>query len=146
MQADGKIAEGTVGERKGALHAAGIQKAQRPVGIIAAQVEVLVEVLVIRLDGFCAEELVELAARPEREFGGVRFAELAGHPLTIVDYALGGLYIVYLYVPGALRTQELYKMIPYVVTIVVLILVSVRDKKENQGPASLGLSYFREDR
>lgn len=58
----------------------------------------------------------------------------------------GGLYIVYLYVPGALRTQELYKMIPYVVTIVVLILVSVRDKKENQGPASLGLSYFREDR
>ena len=58
----------------------------------------------------------------------------------------GGLYIVYLYVPGALRTQELYKMIPYVVTIIVLILVSVRDKKENQGPASLGLSYFREDR
>ena len=50
------------------------------------------------------------------------------------------------YVPGALRTQELYKMIPYVVTIIVLILVSVRDKKENQGPASLGLSYFREDR
>ena len=49
-------------------------------------------------------------------------------------------------VPGALRTQELYKMIPYVVTIIVLILVSVRDKKENQGPASLGLSYFREDR
>lgn len=58
----------------------------------------------------------------------------------------GGLYIVYLYVPGALRTQELYKMIPYVVTIIVLIFVSVRKKKENQGPASLGLSYFREER
>lgn len=58
----------------------------------------------------------------------------------------GGLYIVYLYVPGALRTQELYKMIPYVVTIIVLILVSARKKKENQGPASLGLSYFREER
>ena len=60
--------------------------------------------------------------------------------------AFGGLYIVYLYVPGALRTQELYKMIPYVVTIIVLVLVSVRKKKENQGPAALGLSYFREER
>lgn len=58
----------------------------------------------------------------------------------------GGLYIVYLYVPGALRTQELYKTIPYLVTIIVLIMVSVRNKKENQGPASLGLSYFREER
>ena len=58
----------------------------------------------------------------------------------------GGLYIVYLYVPSALRTQELFKMIPYVVTILVLILVSVRKKKEDQGPAALGLSYFREER
>ncbi len=59
----------------------------------------------------------------------------------------GGLYIVYLFIPGlAMRTQELFKMLPYVVTILVLILVSVRKKKENQGPASLGLSYFREER
>ena len=59
----------------------------------------------------------------------------------------GGLYIVYLFIPGlAMRTQELFKMLPYVVTIIVLIMVSVRKKKENQGPASLGLSYFREER
>lgn len=58
----------------------------------------------------------------------------------------GALYIVFLYIPGALRVQELYKMIPYVVTIVVLIIVSMRNKKEDQGPASLGLSYFREER
>lgn len=59
----------------------------------------------------------------------------------------GGLYIVYLYIPGlALRTQELIKMLPYIVTIIVLIFVSMRNKKENQGPASLGLSYFREER
>ena len=60
--------------------------------------------------------------------------------------AFGGLYIIYLYVPGALRTQELYKMIPYIVTILVLVLVSILKKKENQGPAALGLSYFREER
>lgn len=58
----------------------------------------------------------------------------------------GGLYIVFLYVPCELRTQELFKMLPYVVTIVVLVMVSVRKKKENQGPAALGLSYFREER
>lgn len=58
----------------------------------------------------------------------------------------GGLYIVFLYVPCELRTQELFKMLPYVVTIVVLVMVSIRKKKENQGPAALGLSYFREER
>lgn len=59
----------------------------------------------------------------------------------------GGLYIVYNYIPGLdMRTQELIKMLPYVVTIVVLIIVSARKKRENQPPASLGLSYFREER
>ena len=59
----------------------------------------------------------------------------------------GGLYIVYLFIPGlSLRSQELFKMLPYVVTIIVLVIVSVRNKKEDQPPASLGLSYFREDR
>ncbi|MBE6742434.1 MAG: ABC transporter permease [Ruminococcaceae bacterium] len=59
----------------------------------------------------------------------------------------GGLYIVYLVIPGSsLKAQELFKMLPYIVTIVVLVAVSVRKKKEDQPPASLGLSYFREDR
>ena len=43
-------------------------------------------------------------------------------------------------------TQELFKMLPYVVTIVVLIITSMRNKKENQPPAHLGLPYFREER
>ena len=42
--------------------------------------------------------------------------------------------------------QEIFKMAPYVVTILVLIIVSTRKKRENLPPASLGLSYFREDR
>ncbi len=59
----------------------------------------------------------------------------------------GGLYIVYLFVPGLdMSTQELFKMLPYIVTIIVLIIVSARKKRENQPPASLGLSYFREER
>lgn len=60
----------------------------------------------------------------------------------------GGLYILYLYLPvgSHMEFKELYKMIPYVVTLVVLVITSVRNKRENQPPASLGLSYFREER
>lgn len=61
----------------------------------------------------------------------------------------GGLYIVYLYLPSGMdhmEVKELYKMIPYVVTLVVLIITSMRNKRENQPPQSLGLSYFREER
>jgi len=42
--------------------------------------------------------------------------------------------------------KPLLKMLPYVVTIIVLIISSIRNKRENQPPASLGLSYFREER
>ena len=60
----------------------------------------------------------------------------------------GGLYILYLFVPTGmnLSVKELYKMLPYVVTIVVLVISSMRNKRENQPPESLGLAYFREDR
>ena len=42
--------------------------------------------------------------------------------------------------------QELYKMIPYIVTLIVLVITSMRSKRENQPPQSLGLPYFREER
>lgn len=60
----------------------------------------------------------------------------------------GGLYIVYLYIPSGnhMEYKELYKMIPYIVTMIVLVITSMRNKRENQPPASLGLPYFREER
>ena len=59
----------------------------------------------------------------------------------------GALYILYLYIPGLERsTQEVFKMLPYLVTVLVLILISLRKKKEDQPPESLGLAYFREER
>lgn len=59
----------------------------------------------------------------------------------------GGLYIIYIFIPGLeMRTQELFKMLPYIVTLIVLVITSVRKKRENLPPASLGVSYFREDR
>lgn len=59
----------------------------------------------------------------------------------------GALYILYLYIPGLGRsTQEIFKALPYVVTIVVLVVISFRKKKEDQPPEGLGQAYFREDR
>ena len=40
----------------------------------------------------------------------------------------------------------LIKLLPYVFTIIVLILTSIRKKRENQPPAGLGITYFREER
>ncbi|HPJ02938.1 MAG TPA: ABC transporter permease, partial [Candidatus Limiplasma sp.] len=63
------------------------------------------------------------------------------------SYLFGVLFWLYFYIGGLTRSsQELFKMLPYVVTILVLIVVSMRRKHENQPPASLGQPYFREDR
>ncbi len=59
----------------------------------------------------------------------------------------GALYILYMYIPGLERyMQEIFKMLPYVVTMIVLVISSKRNKMENQPPKSLGLAYFREER
>ncbi|MBD9097392.1 MAG: ABC transporter permease [Ruminococcaceae bacterium] len=59
----------------------------------------------------------------------------------------GGLFIVNNYIPDlSVSAQELFKMTPYVVTIVVLVITSMRKKRETQPPAHLGLPYFREER
>ena len=45
-----------------------------------------------------------------------------------------------------MATKPLLKMLPYVFTIIVLIFTSIRKKREDQPPQSLGMAYFREDR
>ncbi len=75
-------------------------------------------------------------------------------------YLFGLCYWAYVYIPASISKvlasalnvervtylQNLYKMLPYIVTIVVLCVVSAKKKKENQAPSHLGQSYFREDR
>ena len=67
---------------------------------------------------------------------------------VLASFLFGGLYILHMYIPSGmnLAVKELYKMLPYVVTIIVLVISSMRSKRENQPPAALGLSYFREER
>ncbi len=70
-------------------------------------------------------------------------------PTTAIfsSFLFGGLYILCIYIPGlSSSAKELINMLPYVVTILVLVVISMRKKRENQPPESLGLSYFREER
>lgn len=62
------------------------------------------------------------------------FAGLSQLPDFLTQYLKGIGYVSYL-----------LRMLPYVATILVLVIVSILDKK-NQAPENLGLSYFREDR
>ena len=67
---------------------------------------------------------------------------------VLASILFGGLYILYLFIPTGthLYMKVLYKMLPYVVTIIVLIVVSLKKSRSNEPPASLGLAYFREER
>lgn len=70
-------------------------------------------------------------------------------PLNAIWGAIlfGVCYWSYLYIPGLDRSSsELFKMLPYLFTLAVLIIVSLRKKRETQPPAHLGLPYFREER
>ena len=67
---------------------------------------------------------------------------------VLASFLFGGLYILHMYIPSGmnLAVKELYKMLPYLVTIIVLIISSLRNQRDKQPPQSLGLPYFREDR
>ncbi len=74
-------------------------------------------------------------------------------PVTIIGSTIFGIlfscssFITHFdWINVTMATKPLLKMLPYVVTILVLIISSIRNKRENQPPASLGLSYFREER
>jgi general nucleoside transport system permease protein len=59
----------------------------------------------------------------------------------------GFLFILPTFINGINSVQmKLLNTVPYVVTIIVLVITSIVGKKSVQPPASLGQSYFREDR
>ena len=74
------------------------------------------------------------------------------HISVIGSCVFGMLYLAGTRLPNllgisiSLEFTHLLKMVPYVVTIIVLIVTSISKKRENQPPAALGLPYFREER
>ena len=77
----------------------------------------------------------------------VIFALWKPYMAIIGAFVFGALFNANTYAVGlGVETQELFKMLPYVVTIIVLVFTSMRKKREHQPPAHLGLPYFREER
>ena len=74
------------------------------------------------------------------------------HISILGSMVFGILYLAGSHLPTLLGIQldmsmtPLLQLLPYIVTIIVLIVTSVRNKRENQPPASLGIAYFREER
>ena len=63
------------------------------------------------------------------------------------SFLFGALYIMPSFLDGlTFADKELIKLVPYAVTILVLVITSLFNRKETQPPAALGLTYFREDR
>lgn len=75
----------------------------------------------------------------------VIFATWSPSRALIGSLVFGALSVMRFYVNLGIPAQ-IYDIFPYIATVVVLIAVSMRRKRENQPPASLGLAYFREER
>jgi len=60
----------------------------------------------------------------------------------------GALSILRLYVPLSVLAlpPSIFSMVPFAVTCVVLVVSSIRMRKENQQPSACGVNYFREER
>ena len=63
------------------------------------------------------------------------------------SFIFGGLSILDAQITTmSMAQQKLFALIPYVLTVLVLILTSIMKNKNAQPPTALGLTYFREDR
>lgn len=74
-------------------------------------------------------------------FGAYFFGALRG-----VGFKLQGVKVPLAAGSSFTVSAQLLDMIPYVVTIIALVFIAKRSKKENQSPAALGNPYFREER
>ena len=65
---------------------------------------------------------------------------------VLVALAFGCLTIMRMYVNIPGLPAQIYDMLPYVATILVLVITSMRESKEHAQPKSCGENYFREER
>ena len=64
----------------------------------------------------------------------------------VVALIFGGLTIMRMYVNIPGLPAQIYDMFPYIATILVLVITSMRQSREHAQPNSFGLNYFREER
>ena len=79
--------------------------------------------------------------RPLRAIGGAYFfgfLQALGYKIQNRVFTLFGLSFSVPY--------QFLSMLPYLITVIALAIISIRKRPENQPPAGLGVSYFREER
>lgn len=64
----------------------------------------------------------------------------------LVSVIFGGLTIMRMYINIPGLPAQIYEMFPYIATILVLVITSMRQSKEHAQPKSCGTNYFREER
>lgn len=76
----------------------------------------------------------------------VVFAAWNPSKAIIGAFLFGGLDILRFRITNTFISIYFMDMIPYVLTIVLLVVVNIRKSNKNAPPKSLGVSYFREER
>lgn len=75
----------------------------------------------------------------------VIFATWNPNRAILAALVFGGFSVLKYYVPQVIPSS-IFDMIPFLMTIVVLVVTSIRFSKENAQPKSCGVNYFREER
>lgn len=75
----------------------------------------------------------------------VIFATWNPNRAILAALVFGGFSVLKYYVPQVIPSS-IFDMIPFLMTIVVLVVTSIRSSKENAQPKSCGVNYFREER
>ncbi|GLC29019.1 ABC transporter permease [Clostridium omnivorum] len=76
----------------------------------------------------------------------VIFAAWNPYKAVLGSYLFGGLDIIGFRVKSTFISPYFLGMLPYLVTIIILIIISVKKSKKNSPPEALGVAYFREER
>ena len=78
----------------------------------------------------------------------VIFASWNPFKAILGSFIFGAFNILKFYIPKNIITipEAIFDMLPFLVTVIVLIVTSIRKSKENTQPAGCGVNYFREER
>jgi len=78
----------------------------------------------------------------------VIFAAWSPYRVLYGSLAFGALSVLRLYIPGTVISipPSIFAMVPFLATIVVLVITSIRLRREKMQPRGCGINYFREER
>lgn len=76
----------------------------------------------------------------------VIFAAWNPYKAVFGAYLFGGLDIIGFRITNSFISPYFLSMLPYLVTIIILVFISAKKSRKNSPPKALGLAYFREER